>query len=444
MSIPGVQTRLARTLTKSLNKSYNTAIVIKRVDLSFLGSVRLKGVEIRDHHNDTLIFVKKLSTSLLNAKKIIDNKVNLGSVSLDGVNFHLKTYKGETNDNLSVFIESFEDGSPIDSLAAPFLLNSSNIYLDNLVFKLIDENFNKPDQFSIRKGGGSLSDFKIVGPEVSTKIRGFYFIENNDIGITNLTTNFKYSTTSMLFENTVIETNTSKINANISFNYKRDDLSFFNDKVYIKANFLKSRISLKDLRKLYGEFGVEDVLNLNGNLTGTLNNFKVDKLDIHSDGGIIIKGNVKIVNAVDTENGFSFDGDLQNVTANYQELKSVLPNLLGKTIPSEFQRLGDFTLRGKTFVNEHKLDLNVVISSEIGTTKADLQLTNILNIDEANYKGNVELINFHMGRFFKEPLFGRITLNGDVNGTGFRVDNINTGIVGLIKKLTLMGIHIKI
>ena len=76
-SIPGVQTRLARSLTKNLKKSYNTNIVIKRVDLSFLGSVRLKGVEIRDHHNDTLIFVKKLSTSLLNAKKVIDNKVNL-------------------------------------------------------------------------------------------------------------------------------------------------------------------------------------------------------------------------------------------------------------------------------------------------------------------------------------------------------------------------------
>ena len=88
-----MQTRLAKTLTNSLKESYNTNLHISRVDLSFLGAVQLKGIELRDHHNDTLIFVKNLSTSLLNAKKIIDNKVNLGSASLDGVDFHLKTYK---------------------------------------------------------------------------------------------------------------------------------------------------------------------------------------------------------------------------------------------------------------------------------------------------------------------------------------------------------------
>jgi len=434
-SIPGVQTRLARTLTKSLKKSYNTNIVIKRVDLSFLGSVRLKGVQIRDHHNDTLIFVDKLSTSLLNAKKVINNKVNLGSVSLDGVDFHLKTHKGETNDNLSIFIESFEDDSPRDSLAAPFSLSSSDMYLNNLNFKLIDANKKDSLPFYVKDAGGSLSDFKILGPDVTAKIRGLYFREKNGLQVTNLTTDFSYTTTNMLFKKTVLETETSQINADITFAYKREDLRFFNDKVIINAAFSKSRVSLEDLSNFYGEFGVGDVLNLDGSLVGTLNDFKVHQLDVYSDHGIIINGDLKFVNAIDTEKGFSFDGDLQNVTANYQELKNILPNLLGKTLPTEFKRLGDFTLKGKTFINENKLDLNVVIFSKIGTTKANLNLTNIANIDNANYKGNVELINFNIGKFLNEPLVGKITLNGDVNGTGFRVDNINTGIIGVIKKL---------
>jgi hypothetical protein len=438
-SIPGVQTRLARTLTKSLKKSYNTNIVIKRVDLSFLGSVRLKGVEIRDHHNDTLIFVKKLSTSLLNAKKVIDNKVNLGSVSLDGVDFHLKTYKGEPNDNLSIFVESFEGNSPSDSLAAPFLLTSSNIYVNNLNFNLIDTNKKDSLPFFVKNAGGSLSDFKILGPDVSAKIRGLYFREKNGLKITNLTTDFTYTTTNMLFQKTVLETETSQVNADISFTYKRENLKNFNDKVQIKAAFSRSRVSLDDLSNFYGEFGADDVLNLNGNLVGTLNDFKVNELDVFSDNGMIINGNLRFVNAINTEKGFSFDGDLQNVTANYQELKNVLPNLLGKTLPTEFKRLGDFTLKGKTFINENKLDLNVVVFSKIGTTKADLKLTNIANIDAANYKGNVELINFNIGKFLNEPLIGKITLNGDVNGAGFRIENINTGIIGVIKKLDFNG-----
>jgi hypothetical protein len=438
-SIPSVQTRLAKALTNSLKESYNTNIHITRVDLSFLGSVQLKGVELRDHHNDTLIFVKNLSTSLLNAKKIIDNKIRLGSASLEGVDFHLKTYKGEVTDNLAIFVDSFDDGTSRDSLTEPFLLNSSNIYLDNLNFKLIDENKKNKIQFSVKNGGGSLSDFKILGPEVFIKIRGLYFVDDRDIEITNLTTDFTYTTTQMLFRNTVLETKTSKINANIIFNYQRKDLPFFNDKVAIKADFTKSRISVFDLSKLYVEFGMSDVLSLSGNLTGTLNDFKVDNLEVLSDEGFVINGDLKFKNAVNTENGFSFNGDLKNVTANYDVLKNVLPNLLGKTLPTEFKRLGNFTLKGTTFVNEDELEVDVVITSTIGTTKAALKLTNIATIDAASYIGNVELINFNIGSFFNDPYFGEITLSGDVNGTGFRVDNINTGIIGVIKEIEFNG-----
>ena len=438
-----MQTRLAKTLTNRLKESYNTNLHITRVDLSFLGAVQLKGVELRDHHNDTLIFVKNLSTSLLNAKKIIDNKVNLGSASLDGVDFHLKTYEGETNDNLSIFVESFDDDTPRDSLSGPFLLNSANMYLDNLNFKLIDENKKNKIQFSIKEAGGSLSDFKILGPDVTAKIRGLYFVDDRNIEVTNLTTDFTYTTTQMLFNNTVLQTKTSKLNANIVFDYQRKDLQFFNDKVDIKADFIKSRISLLDLSKLYGEFGVTDVLNLNGALTGTLNDFKVTDLDVLSDEGFVIKGDLKFKNAINTEKGFSFKGDLKNVTANYDELKSVLPNLLGKTLPTEFKRLGNFTLKGTTLINEDKLDIDIVIRSIIGTTKADLKLTNIATIDNASYKGNVELINFNIGRFFNDPFFGEITLSGDVNGTGFRIDNVNTGIVGVIKEIEFNGYNYK-
>jgi len=442
-SIPGVQTRLAKTLTNTLKESYNTNLHITRVDLSFLGSVQLKGVELRDHHNDTLIFVKNLSTSLLNAKKIMDNKVNLGSVSLDGVDFHLKTYHGEDNDNLSIFVESFDDDTPRDSLRDPFLLNSSNIYLDKLNFKLIDENKKNKTQFSVREGGGSLSGFKILGPDVTAKIRGLYFVDDRDIEITNLTTDFTYTKTQMLFKNTQLETKTSSINANILFKYQRKDLRFFNDKVAIEADLTKSRISLHDLHMLYGEFGVTDVLNLNGNLTGSLNDFKVANLEIISDEGLVISGGVEFKNAINTEKGFSFHGDFKKVTTNYNGLKNVLPNLLGDKLPKQFRHLGDFTLKGVTSIHKDKLDLDVVVRSRIGTTKADLKLTNITTIDAASYKGNVSLINFNLGRFLEEPLLGKVTLNGDVNGTGFLIDNINTGIVGVISEVEFNGYNYK-
>ncbi|MFY0603400.1 MAG: translocation/assembly module TamB [Flavobacteriaceae bacterium] len=432
LSIPAVQTRLAKLVTNSINEDYGTDLVIKKVDLSFLGSVSLKGVEIRDHHKDTLIFIDKLSTSLLNAKRVLDNDVNLKSVSLNGVNFHLKTYKDEKDDNLSIFIDSFDDNekAPRDSTYTPFVLKTSNIYIENLNFKQIDENEENPFIFSASKGGGNLQDFSIVGPDVSTKIRGLYFIDNRGLNISNFTTDFKYSKTQMQFYNTTVETKHSKIEAEIAFNYKRENLKYFNDSVAIVANFKPSSLSVIDLKKLYNELNGSDILKFTGKVQGALNNFQVDDLNLTSTQGIRIIGDMHFKNAVNTSKGFVFDGDLENVTADYQKLKNILPNLLGKTLPTEFIKLGNFTLSGITKVNSQDLDATVNVVSEIGAAIADLQIKNIDHIDTADYNGKVELIGFDFGQFFNNDLFGKVSFKGDVKGSGFLLENINTTLIG--------------
>ena len=54
-SIPAVQTRLAKIVTEDLNEDYGTNLVIKKVDLSLLGSVSLRGVEIREMRKQTIL-----------------------------------------------------------------------------------------------------------------------------------------------------------------------------------------------------------------------------------------------------------------------------------------------------------------------------------------------------------------------------------------------------
>lgn len=436
LSIPAVQTKLAKIATNRINEDFGTDLVIKKVDLSFLGSVSLKGIEIRDHHKDTLIFINKLSTSLLNAKRILDNDVNLKSISLKGVDFHLKTYKDEVDDNLSIFVESFEDGTvtPRDSTYTPFMLRTSNIYLEDLNFKQIDENEEDPFIFSASRGGGNLQDFAVIGPDVYTKIRGLYFIDNRGIEISNLTTDFKYSRTQMQFYNTTVETARSKIEAEIEFNYKRENLKYFNDSVAITATFKPSSFSVIDLKKLYHELNGNDVLNFKGSVKGALNNFKLNKLQLNSSQGIKIYGDMEFKNAVNTDKGFEFLGDLDNVTADYQKLKNILPNLLGKTLPTEFIRLGDFTLQGRTKVTPENLDATVTVISDIGTTIADMEITSIDHIDDASYNGEIELIGFDFGQFFNDPLFGKVSFKGDVKGSGFLLENVNTTLIGKISE----------
>lgn len=443
LSIGAVQTKIGSYVTNKINEDFGVHLTIEKVDLSFLGSVQLKGIQIRDHHKDTLIFVQKLSTSLLNAKRIIDNEVHLKSVSLDDADYHMKTYKGEKDDNMSIFIDSFNDGEPLDSLRKPFFLQASNVYVNALNFKIIDENKKDSIIYTLHNVGGNLQNLAIDGPNVSTNIKGLYFTDLYGLEVANLTTDFSYSNTAMHFKNTRLQTRETDIKGDIDFTYTREELKNFNDKVKIKASFDKSEISVQDIKKFYNELNGNDILDFEGNLNGQLNNFELTKFNLSSRNGIKVQGNLTFVNAIAKERGFIFDGDLTNLTATYKELKNILPNVLGKNLPSEFDKFGKFTLEGNVRVTPDLMQATVKVNSEIGSTITDLEITNIGDIDYAKYAGEIELDNFDLGYFFNNPLFGTISLKGDVNGSGFKLDNIITSFIGKVSDFQFKNYNYK-
>ena len=71
---------------------------------------------------------------------------------------------------------------------------------------------------------------------------------------------------------------------------------------------------------------------------------------LDSDQGIQIYGDFNFINAVNSELGFFLTADIKNITANHRQLNGILPNLLGKTLPTEFKRLETFTLFGITII----------------------------------------------------------------------------------------------
>ena len=138
LALPSVQTKLGKRATNYLQKEFDVAINVSRVDLSFLGNIQLKEILIQNHHNDTLIYVDNLTTSIASYKKIIDNKLNFGQISLSDFVLNLKTYKGETDDALTVFIDKL-DGEPSPEPSG-FLLTANRLKLKNGAVFIEDQN----------------------------------------------------------------------------------------------------------------------------------------------------------------------------------------------------------------------------------------------------------------------------------------------------------------
>ena len=92
VTLPSVQTRIAQYFTKSINEDFGVNISIDKVEITIFGGVQLKNALIVDHHRKVLIYTRRINTTILGAKQLLDGDLIFGDLALDGAIFNLKTY----------------------------------------------------------------------------------------------------------------------------------------------------------------------------------------------------------------------------------------------------------------------------------------------------------------------------------------------------------------
>lgn len=430
LSIPAVQTKLGRYITGIINEDYKTNINVGRVGLQLNGDVELKDILIRDYKKDTLISIGELNTSIISFKNLYNSKLNFGDITIQYLIFNLKTYNGEEDTNLDVFVDKFDDDNPRVG-PSEFLFSSSDVSIENGIFRLVNENLEIPKVFEFSKLNANTTNFLINGPEVSSRINKFSFKGSRDIAIENLSTNFKYTLDHMNFDDLEIKTKDSELKGNLRFDYRREDLKYFTDKVNVTASFKDSQVSLAELNVFFDEFGTNQHASLNADLSGTLNNLVAKNLNVSTSKNTRIIGDITFKNLFSNEvDSFALDGNFQNLASNYYDLTALLPNILGNAIPTVFSKVGNFRINGTSHITTKRIDAHIDIDTDLGFIKSNLQLTNIDNIDNASYIGNVVFDEFNVGVLINDPLVKMASFNLDVDGKGFMLDNLRTDVKG--------------
>ena len=427
---------MAKIVTSRINGKYGTSIEIDRLDLSSIRNVALKSVLIKDHHNDTLIAIGNLETSILNYRNLFNSELDFGEILVQDGIFNLKTYKDEDLNNLSVFVNKFKQDSTESENT--FKMASSSILVENVDFLLYNGNNKEEPIVYYKHIYGIFDHFNIYGSDVSAKIHDLRTVENHDVGVTKFNSNFKYTNTSMEFLDTELYTTSSSLFADIIFTYEKGDLSDFTNKVQIDANFKQADVVLSDLKKLYGQFGKHDIIHFSAKAKGTINDFVIDDIDLESDRHSSLRGNVAIKNVLNPEK-FSFQGDIKEISSNYDHLVNLLPDLLGAKIPKALEKIGYFSSKGKVNITRSSLDVQLRTIAEMGMSMVDLKLMDIDKGDLASYKGKIELVDFKLGEFVKDTLLGEFSIVGEIDGKGLSIDEISVRVKGHISKHQYKG-----
>ena len=430
LSIPSVQTSLGKYATDKINEDFNTNINIERVGLQFNGDVELKEIYIEDYKKDTLISIKELNTSILSFKKLYNNKLTFGDIDVYGLLLNIKTYKGEEDTNLDVFVDKFDDDNP-RSEKSDFLLSSSDVSINDSEFRLSDFNKETQEKLNFKELNINATDFVINGPDVNARINTLSFLDKRGVRVDNMTTNFGYTLSSMTFDDLKIKTPKSKLEGDLTFNYNRDDLQHFVDSVKVNAKFKNSKVTLDELNIFYNEFGKGEISGFSAELSGTLNNLTTNKLYLRAPGRTVVNGDFQFKNLFNSEDdNFEMQADFKDLSSSYVDLKRLLPNVLGNSLPSTLERLGKFSIQGNSTITSKTIDADIEINTALGLIISDLKMSKIDNIDNALYEGNIVLDEFDIGTFLNDPKLGDVSLNLDVDGKGFTLDNLNTFVKG--------------
>lgn len=417
-----------------LNEDYGTDIYVDKVEISVFGTVKLKDVLIKDHHKDTLISATSLKTNILSFKKLKEGDLLFGDIYADRLFFNLKTYKNEKETSINVFVKLFETGKKSKK---PFQLTANNIFLEKSHFKITNENIEHPVSLNFTRMNANARKFKIYGSDITADIKRLSLQDHRGIFVKDMNAKFSYSKESILMKELNLLTKESTMKGNIVLTYKEGGLADFVNKVHIDADIDSASVSTNELNFFYNEFGKNKKFNFSTILSGTMNDFYTRNLKLKVDNHSEIIGSINFKNLFNPDkNAFLVRGDFKKLASDYNNLKTILPRILGEKLPSSLEKLGNFDITGNAQVTKTTVKADLYLTTAIGELGAVLSLYDIDNIDNASYEGNVNFEKFNIGRFLDQKDFGPLTVDVEVKGKGFTRKYLNTKVSGNIYSLS--------
>lgn len=441
LQLPFVQTWIAHYATDKINEEFGTHISIEKVAITVFGSVKMKDVLILDHHNDTLAHADRLQTNILSFKSLGNSKLYFGTIRAEHFDVHMKTYKGEKVSNLDVFIKSFDDGKPGKG---KFRLHSRDLFVSNGRFRLTNENAVTHRVLDFKKLGGHIKDFYIKGPVITANIKKLSLLDHRGLFVENLTAGFSYTKTNIILKNAELKTKESELKGDIKLTYTREGMKDFVNRVPFDLKVERATVSSNELNLFYNEFGKDQKYYLSATLKGPLNNFVLHDLKLLDDKQSEITGTINFQHLFDKKGpGFYMDGNFTRVSSQYNNLRSIMPRILGKSLPEVLEKFGRVDLVGHVVLTKMDLKTNMYVMSELGEATADLNIKDYNKPNEAVYKGTIDLEQFNIGAISNVKSIGLATLHLDVDGKGMRKESLNTTIKGKVAGFAFNGYNYK-
>lgn len=225
------------------------------------------------------------------------------------------------------------------------------------------------------------------------------------------------------------ETSESIIRDKIQFKF--NDFSAFREfekKVKLKVDFSRSVLAIRDLLfffpDLYGSSffkrNYQRKFNIEGKIRGTANNLSGNNVNLSIDDLLRYEGRFSTRNLTDINNS-TISFKIQNLGTSIPNLRMLIPDF---TPPQNFNLLGDISYTGRFNGSFFDFVSFGSLNTDIGNADLDLRMDLRGGVENAEYKGNLNLKSFDLGKWSGNKDFDQISFNAYIdNGRGLTLAN---------------------
>ncbi|HKJ79425.1 MAG TPA: translocation/assembly module TamB domain-containing protein, partial [Prolixibacteraceae bacterium] len=312
----------------------------------------------------------------------------------------------------------------IDSLRSPqkepgqwkirvnhFAFNNSNILYADLAN-------DKTKRFTVNDLNFDVSNFKGTKEAFDFQINQLSLNDGKNLQVHNLNAFFHSAGDSVIINDLNIGTNYSAIgNSRLKFKFPEDDKSL--EQMQIDFNFYHSIISFRDLAMLIPTLeGMEQVIDLSGNIYGTVNDLKGRNLLLRTGEKTLAEFDL-YVNDVTTPQSMYLFLDLKNFQTTFYDISNIkLPANSDSdylNFPKSFYDAGILRYKGNFTGFLTDFVAYGTLTSNMGSLTTDVSLVP-QNAGSISYEGKIATQSFKLGQLFKNENLGTVTFNGSVDG----------------------------
>jgi hypothetical protein len=291
--------------------------------------------------------------------------------------------------------------------------------------------------FRFDKINGTIDDAVYSNDELLAKIN-IGTQESCGFNVKKLEANVKMNGDVMEFKNLDIITNKSRIGNYYAMHYSdfNEDMKNFITNVKLQGDLKESNVHTDDIAFFAPELkDWHRLVQLNGLVNGTIDQLNIKNAYLKSKE-TTIQGDLNLKNIPDIDHLFLVFNSTGSTT-NFNELIQFIPSI-SKIKQPQLTRFGNIYFKGHFtgFLNDFVADGN--INTDLGNVQSDIKIV-LPEKGIPTYSGNIKTTRFNLGEFINNKILGRISLDGNIDGSGFTIKDMRNSFNGIIPQFEFNG-----